>query len=77
MNRPHAGQSGDQLQFLRDLVEEHALIAGDVVRVAEHRWAIHGFIAVDGEVLMAEFDSYEQATRVLGEVARHQVLMRN
>jgi hypothetical protein len=40
-------------------------VVGDVLRVGTHLWAIHGFIAVDGDVLMAEFDSYEQATTTL------------
>ena len=57
-----------QLRFLQDLVEEHASIAGDVVQVGDHLWAIHGFIAVDGDVLMAEFETREQATLVLDQL---------
>jgi hypothetical protein len=54
-----------QLQFLRDLVEENASIAGDVLQVGTNQWAIHGFIPVDCDVLMAAFDSYEQAAITL------------
>ena len=68
MTEPRAEDPEDQLHFLEDLVEENASIAGDVVQVGEHLWAIHGFIAVDGDVLMAEFDTYEEATTVLGEL---------
>jgi hypothetical protein len=71
VNEPHADQPDDpedQLHFLEDLVEENASIAGDVLQVGEHLWAIHGFIAVDGDVLMAEFESYDQATTVLGRL---------
>ena len=58
-------QSHDQLRFLQDLVKTNASIAGEVVQVREDLWAIHGFIPVDGDVLMAEFDSYDQATITL------------
>ena len=65
MNAPRANQPDDQLQILRDLVEENASIAGDVLAVGTNRWAIHGFFPVDGEVLMAAFESYDQATSTL------------
>ena len=38
-----------QLVFLEELVQERATIAGDVVEIDAHTWAIHGSIAVDGE----------------------------
>ena len=66
-----ATNEGDhrQLVFLEELVEEHATIAGDVVEIDTHTWAIHGSIAVDGDVIMAEFDSEEHAQTVLGELS--------
>ena len=70
---PHgdATNEGDhrQLVFLEELVEEHATIAGDVIEIDTHTWAIHGSIAVDGDVIMAEFDSEEHARTVLGELS--------
>ena len=69
MNHPRANQPDNQLQFLHDLVEENASIAGDVVQVGDDLWAIHGFIPVDGDVLMAEFDSYDQATSTLEQLS--------
>jgi hypothetical protein len=53
---------------LRDLIEENASIAGDVVQLADNLWAIHGFIPVDCEVLMAEFDSYDAAMITLAQL---------
>ena len=70
MNDPRANQADDRLQFLRDLVAGNASIAGDVVLLRDNLWAIHGFIPVDGDVLMAEFDSYDQATTILDQVPR-------
>ena len=67
MNTPSPDES-DQLGFLRDLIEENASIAGDVVQLADNLWAIHGFIPVDCEVLMAEFDSYDAAMITLAQL---------
>lgn len=66
-----ATSEGDhgQVVFLEELVEERATIAGDVIEIDTHTWAIHGFIAVDGDVIMAEFDTEEHARTVLGELS--------
>lgn len=53
------------IRVVQALAIDIACIAGDVVQVAPDVWAIHGFTAVDGDVLMAEFDSVERATAVL------------
>jgi hypothetical protein len=64
MNHPN-----DELQFLRDLVEESASIAGDVLQIGDNLWAIHGYIPIDCDVLMAEFDSYDQAANMLQQLS--------
>ena len=46
-----------------------AAIDGDLVAIGD-RWAIHGVIAYDGEVLLAEFDSLEHARAVLTRTPR-------
>jgi hypothetical protein len=63
-------QPDDQLLFLEALVEGQASIDGDVVEIDAHTWAIHGSIPVDGDVLMAEYDTLERATQVLNELFR-------
>ena len=65
----HPHEQDPRLVFLEELVEEQATIAGDVIEIDAHTWAIHGSIAVDGDVLMAEFDSEEHARIVLAELA--------
>jgi hypothetical protein len=67
-NGPRQNTTEIQLEFLQILLEENASIAGDVLQVSENLWAVHGFIPVDGDVLMAEFSSYDQATDVLGRL---------
>jgi len=69
VNDPSSNLPNNQLQFLRELVEEHASVAGDIVRVGHSLWAIHGFFPVDCDVLMAEFDSYDQATNTLAQLS--------
>ena len=58
-----------QLAFLEELVDEHAVVAGDVIALGAHTWAIHGSIAVDGDVIMAEYDTEEHARVVLAALA--------
>jgi hypothetical protein len=54
-----------QLEFLRELLVANASIGGDILEIGKDTWAIHGVIPVDGEVLMAEFDTYDDANHVL------------
>ena len=63
-----AAEPDRELVFLEELVEEHATIAGDVIEIDTHTWAIHGSIAVDGDVIMAEFDTEEHARHVLEDL---------
>jgi hypothetical protein len=41
----------------------------DNAQVGTHTWAIHGVIPVDGDVIMAEFDTYREARIVLDRLA--------
>ena len=70
MNGPHDKDPDRQLQFLLELLDENASIDGDILEISSHTWAIHGEIAVDGEILMAEFDTYDDARNVLDQVRR-------
>ena len=69
MNSPGDRDPDRQLQFLLNLVDDKAFIDGDVLEISDNTWAIHGEIAVEGEILMAEFDTYDQARNAL-EVLR-------
>jgi hypothetical protein len=70
MNGTRDRDPDPQLQFLLELLDENASIDGDVLEISEDTWAIHGQIAVEGEILMAEFGTYEQARKVLDRVRR-------
>jgi hypothetical protein len=70
MNSPRDRDPDRQLQFLLELLDDNASIDGDVLEISNDTWAIHGQIAVDGEILMAEFATYDQARNVLDRVRR-------
>jgi hypothetical protein len=62
-------QNDDRLLFLQQLIEDRATIAADVVEVDSHTWAVHGVIPVGGDVIMAEFETQEEAKKALGKVS--------
>jgi hypothetical protein len=57
-----------RLHLLEQLVDERVPVAGDVVEVSVGVWAIHGSIAVDGEVILAEFSLLDEARSVLAQL---------
>ena len=57
-----------QLAFLQEFIAAHATIAGDPVEIAANTWAIHGSIPVDGDVLLAEFGTQDEAKQTLGRL---------
>jgi hypothetical protein len=61
--------SDRQSDFLRALLGSNAAIAGDVVQLGHQTWAIHGSIPVDGEVILAEYASRDDATAALAMLA--------
>ena len=71
MDDARALPRAQKLQFLRDLEQEHAWISGDVLELKRGLWAVYGVIPVDGNVLMAEFDSYDDASLTLNELHTH------
>ena len=64
-----ANHPSAQLRFLQQLLDGQARIAGDVLELEAGTWALHGSIPTDGEVLVAEFDSLDEARTVLARLA--------
>ena len=56
-------------QVVEVLIQQHVQASCDVIPIDEHTWAIHGSIAVDGEVILAEFDNPEHAELAAEEIA--------
>jgi hypothetical protein len=61
-------RTAQQLEFLEELVDARANVAGDVLQIGISTWAIHGSIPVDGEVLVARYESLEEASHVLAQL---------
>jgi hypothetical protein len=55
----------DQRRILTEFLAEEAEVAGDIAKIGSDAWAIHGHIPVDGDVIMAEFGTYEEASAAL------------
>lgn len=62
-------QDDDRILLLQQLVEDRATIAADLFEVDPHTWAIHGVIPVGGDVIMAEFETEDEAKTVLGKLS--------
>jgi hypothetical protein len=60
----------ERLRFIEELVDEQATVAGDVLEIDDQTWAIHGSIAMDGDVIMAEFAREQDALAVLDALRR-------
>ena len=61
-------QFDSQVRFIAELIDDNAIVAGDIVEIDSHTWAIHGSIPVDGDVIMAEFDRLDDARDALARI---------
>jgi hypothetical protein len=55
---------------LIELIEQNVQIDDDVIVLGEHAWAIHGYIAYDGEVIAATFSTEHEARAQLSRLYR-------
>ena len=62
------GRPNRDQPIIQELIDEHAQVSCDIIRIDSNTWAIHGLIAVDGDVLMAEFNSPDEATAAIEEI---------
>jgi hypothetical protein len=57
------------LRVVEELIAEHLEASCDVVLITEGTWAIHGLVAYQGEMILAEFEDRETAMLALLELA--------
>ena len=63
-------QRDQRLETLIDsILPMQPRLGQDLFQMDTQVWAIHGYIPVDGEVILAEFDRREMATSVLTQLA--------
>ena len=65
-----AEQDAREQRVIEGLIDEHVRFHYDIVPIDDQTWAIHGWIAVDGEVILAEFTTPDLAWSALEELSR-------
>ena len=55
-------------QIVDELVFEHARVSGDAFQIDSCHWAIHGLFPVDGDVILAKFDTPTEARAAIEEL---------
>jgi hypothetical protein len=66
---PHADRTDRRRQVVQELIDEHVHVSCDLVPIDGQTWAIHGSIAYEGEVIVAEFQDQADAEAALMELA--------
>jgi hypothetical protein len=65
------GEEADRGQrIIEALIDEHVRFHYDVIPIDHQTWAIHGSIVVDGEVILAEFATQDDALYALEHLSR-------
>lgn len=58
--------------LIDSILHQHPRLDQDLFQMDLQVWAIHGYIPVDGEVILAEFDQRETAVAFLAKLAAAQ-----
>jgi hypothetical protein len=58
----------DDLRTIEALIDEHVLVDCRLVAIDAETWAIHGYIAVDGNVIVAEFTDQREAEAAIERI---------
>ena len=69
MNEPSTEPPDPRLAFLRQELADDVDIDGDISPIGE-RWAIHGTVPLEGEVILGEYDTYDQARDALEQLSK-------
>lgn len=69
MNNELGQHRNPELRIIEELIEEHVRVDCNLVQIDAHTWAIHGTIAVDGQVILAEFSNQRDAETALERIA--------
>jgi hypothetical protein len=70
MNDERGEQTDPAQRIIQELIDEHVRFDYDLVRIDDQTWAIHGSIAVDGEVILAEFTTQDDARSALEQLSQ-------
>jgi hypothetical protein len=70
MNDERGEQTDREQRIIEELIDEHVRFDYDLVPIDDQTWAIKGTIAVEGEVILAEFTTQDDARSALEQLAR-------
>ena len=57
-----------EFRIIEELIDEHVRVDCNLIQIDDQTWAIHGSIAVDGQVIMAEFTNQSDAELALERI---------
>ena len=64
-------EQGDRGQrVIEELIDAHVRFDYDIIAIDDQTWAIHGTIAVDGEVILAQFTTQGEAWSALEQLSQ-------
>jgi hypothetical protein len=69
MNDNGTERTSPELRIIEELIDERVRVDCNLIQIDEQTWAIHGTIAVDGEVIVAEFSNQSEAKLALERIA--------
>lgn len=72
INEERGEQANAELVIIETLIDEHVRVDCNLIQIDRETWAIHGTIAVDGEVIVAEFTDQAEAQFALERIAAAQ-----
>ena len=70
MNDIRADLVAREQRMIEELIDEHVRFDYDIVPIDDQTWAIHGSIAVDGQVILAEFITQDDARSALEQLSQ-------
>lgn len=65
MNDERPQRTKSELEIIEVLIDERVRFDCNLIQIDAQTWAIHGSIAVDGEVILAEFSNKDDAETAL------------
>ena len=69
MSGQRARHAGSELGIVEELIDEHFRVDCTLIQIDAETWAIHGTIAVDGNVILAEFSNQQDAQTAIEQLS--------
>ena len=63
------GRDEHSQEILDSILLLRPRLGQDIFQMDSELWAVHGYVPVDGEVILAEFDHRETAAEILAQLA--------